>query len=65
MPICRRVVDLLREKGMEGVKVFVGGIIPVQDIQELKRLGVAEVFLPGTSTLDVVRAIETGVPKHS
>ena len=65
MPICRRVVDLLREKGMEGVKVFVGGIIPVQDIQELKRLGGAEVFLPGTSTLDVVRAIETGVPKHS
>ena len=65
MPICRRVVELLRDKGMEGVKVFVGGIIPVQDIQELKRLGVAEVFLPGTSTLDVVRAIETGVPKHS
>ena len=65
MPICRRVVELLRDKGMEGVKVFVGGIIPVQDIQELKHLGVAEVFLPGTSTLDVVRAIETGVPKHS
>ena len=65
MPICRRVLDLLRDKGMEGVRVFVGGIIPVQDIEELKRLGVAEVFLPGTSTLDVVRAIEAGVPKHS
>ena len=38
---------------MEGVKVFVGGIIPTQDIAELRRMGVAEVFLPGASTEDV------------
>jgi methylmalonyl-CoA mutase C-terminal domain/subunit len=60
LPICRRVVELLRERGMETVRVFVGGIIPGQDIPELKALGVAEVFLPGTSTQDVVRAIEAG-----
>jgi len=60
LPICRRVVELLRERGMESVRVFVGGIIPGQDIPELKQLGVAEVFLPGTSTQDVVRAIEEG-----
>ena len=42
---------------MESVRVFVGGIIPAQDIPELKQLGVAEVFLPGASTQDVVRAI--------
>jgi len=60
LPICRRVVELLRERGMGSVRVFVGGIIPSQDIAELKRLGVAEVFLPGTSTQDVVRAIEEG-----
>ena len=60
LPICRRVVELLRERGMESVRVFVGGIIPGQDIPELKQLGVAEVFLPGTSTRDVVRAIEEG-----
>ena len=47
LPICRRVLELLREKGMDGVKVFVGGIIPAQDIPELKEMGVAEVFLPG------------------
>ncbi len=58
LPICRRVVELLRERGMDSVRVLVGGIIPSQDIPELKKLGVAEVFLPGASTLDVVRTIE-------
>jgi methylmalonyl-CoA mutase C-terminal domain/subunit len=60
LPICRRVVELLRERGMGSVRVFVGGIIPGQDIPELKKLGVAEVFLPGASTQDVVRSIEKG-----
>jgi methylmalonyl-CoA mutase C-terminal domain/subunit len=61
LPICRRVIELLREKSMEGVKVFVGGIIPSQDIPELKAMGVAEVFLPGASTQDVIRLIEGSV----
>jgi methylmalonyl-CoA mutase C-terminal domain/subunit len=62
LPICKRVLELLREKEMDGVKVFVGGIIPAQDVPELKKLGVAEVFLPGSSTQDVIRLIETAVP---
>jgi methylmalonyl-CoA mutase, C-terminal domain len=62
LPICRRVIELLREKGMEGVRVFVGGIIPAQDIPELKTMGVAEVFLPGSSLQDVIRVIEGAVP---
>jgi len=57
LPICRRIVELLREQRMDSVRVFVGGIIPAQDIPELKQLGIAEVFLPGASTQDVVRAI--------
>lgn len=61
LPICRRILDLLKERRMEDVRVFLGGIIPSQDIVELKRLGVAEVFLPGSSTEDVVRVIETAV----
>jgi methylmalonyl-CoA mutase C-terminal domain/subunit len=60
LPICRRVVELLHERGMDSVRVFVGGIIPGQDIPELKKLGVAEVFLPGASTEDVVRSIDSG-----
>ena len=57
LPICRRIVELLHEQRMDGVRVFVGGIIPAQDIPELKELGIAEVFLPGASTRDVVKAI--------
>jgi methylmalonyl-CoA mutase C-terminal domain/subunit len=57
LPICRRIVELLHEQRMDGVRVFLGGIIPAQDIPELKELGIAEVFLPGASTQDVVKAI--------
>jgi methylmalonyl-CoA mutase, C-terminal domain len=61
LPICTRVLELLHEKGMNDVKVFVGGIIPTQDIAELKRLGVAEVFLPGASMAEIVRLAESAV----
>jgi methylmalonyl-CoA mutase C-terminal domain/subunit len=60
LPICRRVVELLHERGMRSVRLFVGGIIPTQDIPELEQLGVAGVFLPGASTQDVVRRIQEG-----
>ena len=50
-----RVMELLREKGMEDVLVFVGGIIPDQDIARLRKLGVAEVFQPGSRLEDIVR----------
>ena len=62
LPICRRVIELLGDKGMKDVQVFVGGIIPAQDIPELKAIGVAEVFLPGSSTQDIVRLIHEAVP---
>ena len=61
LPICKRIVELLKERRMESVKLFVGGIIPAQDIADLKRLGVSEVFLPGASTEDVARQIRAAV----
>ncbi len=61
LSICRRIQELLRDKGMEGVKVFLGGIIPAQDIPDPKAMGVVEVVLPGASTQDVVRVIEGAV----
>jgi methylmalonyl-CoA mutase C-terminal domain/subunit len=64
LPICRRVIELLTEKGMQNVRFFVGGIIPAQDIPELKRMGVAEVFLPGASTQDIIKLIEEAVPER-
>jgi methylmalonyl-CoA mutase C-terminal domain/subunit len=61
LPICRRIRELLGERGMSDVKLLVGGIIPAQDIEELRGLGVAEVFLPGASTEDVVRKVRSAV----
>lgn len=52
--LCPRLMELLREKGMSDVTVLIGGIIPEADIPGLKKAGVAEVFLPGTSTQDIV-----------
>jgi methylmalonyl-CoA mutase C-terminal domain/subunit len=61
LPICRRVLELLGEKNMEGVKLFVGGIIPNQDVDELESLGVEAVFLPGAALRDIVRTVEGAV----
>jgi methylmalonyl-CoA mutase C-terminal domain/subunit len=62
LPICRKIIELLQTKQMQDVRVFVGGIIPAQDIPDLKKMGVAEVFLPGASTVDVIRLIEAAIP---
>jgi len=64
MTICTRVLELLQQRGMPDVKVFLGGIIPAQDIAELKRIGVAAVFLPGASTEDVIRMIRSAVSER-
>ena len=52
--LCPRIVDLLRENGMDDTLVLVGGIVPNEDIADLKTKGISEVFLPGTSTEDIV-----------
>ena len=57
----KRVLDLLREKGADDVAVFGGGIIPPEDIEALKALGVKEIFTPGTSTQDIVRFVRENI----
>lgn len=59
--LCPRIVDLLHENGMDDTLVLVGGIVPQEDISELKQKGVSEVFLPGTSTEDIVKFINENV----
>ncbi|HXF43529.1 MAG TPA: cobalamin B12-binding domain-containing protein, partial [Pyrinomonadaceae bacterium] len=59
--LCPKIVELLRQKGMDDTLVLVGGIVPVEDIQELKEKGISEVFLPGTSTEDIVNYIRQNV----
>ncbi|HYA17050.1 MAG TPA: cobalamin B12-binding domain-containing protein [Bryobacteraceae bacterium] len=55
--IVPRVLELLREKDMAGVKVIVGGIIPDEDARELERQGVAAVFQPGASLESIVSCV--------
>jgi methylmalonyl-CoA mutase C-terminal domain/subunit len=59
--LCPRIVDLLRENGMDDTLVLVGGIVPQDDIAVLKQKGVSEVFLPGTSTEDIVEFLRENV----
>lgn len=54
MELCPRVVSLMKEKGMGEVPVFLGGIIPEEDIPALKNLGIKGVFGPGTTTIEIV-----------
>lgn len=59
--LCPRIVNLLRENGMDDTLVVVGGIVPQEDIQPLKEKGVSAVFLPGTSTEDIVKFLRENV----
>ena len=61
MTLVPRIVALLEEQGIDDVVVIVGGTIPGDDIPELKRLGVAEVFTPGASTEAIVEFIRGAV----
>jgi len=61
MHICPRLMELLREKGMEDVLVVVGGIIPDVDIPKLREIGVKGVFLPGTPMQEIIDFIAGNV----
>ena len=57
MALVPRVMTLLKENEMEHVKVFVGGIVPDEDVPALLEMGVTGVYGPGTLTEDIVRDI--------
>ena len=61
MTLVPRVVDLLREQGVDDVLVTAGGTIPQADVTALKALGVAEVFTTGASKERIVGFIRQGV----
>ncbi len=64
MTLVPKVVRLLEEQGADDVLVTVGGTIPAEDIPELKKLGVAEVFTPGSSTQDIIDFIQDAVRRR-
>ena len=54
MHVCPRLMELLREKGLDDVLVLVGGIIPDVDIPKLRDMGVRGIFLPGSPMQDII-----------
>jgi methylmalonyl-CoA mutase C-terminal domain/subunit len=53
-----RILELLKKQGAADIPVIAGGIIPEKDIPQMKKIGVKEIFPPGSSTQDIVRWIE-------
>ncbi len=61
MALAPRIMELLRTNGQKDVHVFIGGIIPDEDIVRLKALGIQGVYGPGASTEEIVRDIRNAV----
>ena len=58
-----RIIGLLKEKGAQDIPVIAGGIIPEKDVPRMKKAGIREIFLPGTSTRDIVDWIREHIEK--
>ncbi len=58
-----KIMQLLKKKGLSDVLVFAGGIIPQEDVPKLKKVGVKEVFGPGTPTTTLVDYVKSNVLK--
>ena len=65
MTIFPRLLTLMREKGLSGVLLFGGGIIPDKDFTELKHQGVGEIFTPGASTQVIVEYVRGWIAAHA
>jgi methylmalonyl-CoA mutase C-terminal domain/subunit len=61
MTLFPQILDQLKEKGCADIPVFGGGIVPDEDIRELKGLGVSQIFTPGASTKDIVSWINENI----
>ena len=62
MTLVPRILDGLREQGLDDVLVVVGGTIPRDDVVSLKEQGVAEIFTPGAPVSDIVEFLKARVP---
>ena len=60
-----RIMKILKKKGLTDVTVFAGGIIPEEDVAEMKKLGIKEVFGPGTPTELIIKYVSENVPKRT
>lgn len=58
-----RIMKLLKKQGLADIVVFAGGIIPEDDVPELKKLGIREIFGPGTTTETIIKYVQTSTPE--
>ena len=61
MALAPRIMELLKANGQTDVKVFIGGIVPDDDVPQLKAMGIAGVFGPGASTEDIINEVREAV----
>ncbi len=61
MALAPRILELLKANGQSKVKVFIGGIVPDEDVPQLKQMGVTGVYGPGASTEDIIKDIKEAV----
>lgn len=59
-----RIIKLLKQKGLTDVLVIAGGIIPEEDVPEMKKIGIKEIFGPGTTTEAIVKFVSKNVPER-
>lgn len=64
MTLFPRILNLMKEKDVDDILLFGGGIIPDEDLKKLKELGVGELFTPGASTQDIIKFLRDWVEKH-
>ena len=64
MTIFPRIMNLMKDKNVDDILLFGGGIIPEDDLKKLKEIGVGELFTPGTSTVEIVKFLKDWVDKH-
>ncbi len=64
MTLFPKILNLMKEKEVNDILLFGGGIIPAEDLKKLKALGVGELFTPGTSTQEIIKYLKVWAEKH-
>lgn len=57
LSLMKKLIEILKKRGVEDIPVFLGGTIPLPDIPELEKIGVSKVFLPGTSLNEIIKHV--------
>ncbi len=57
LSLMKKLIEILKKRGVEDIPVFLGGTIPLLDIPELEKIGVSKVFLPGTSLNEIIKHV--------